>query len=142
MSAVTIDDGCAAAELPLLLTVEEAAAVLRIGRTLAYSLAHRYEESGGVAGLPVIRLGSCLRVPRWALLELACTGRVVALSELAAHIADFLSGFEDEPAGIPCQSASQSLAVEERAASRSKRPRRSSAAAGRVGQQLVLLPLD
>ena len=57
------------AELPLLLTVEEAAGVLRIGRTLAYSLARRYVESGGVAGLPVIRLGNRLRVPRWALLE-------------------------------------------------------------------------
>ncbi|MBA3605825.1 MAG: helix-turn-helix domain-containing protein [Acidimicrobiia bacterium] len=69
-------------ELPLLLTVEEAAAVLRIGRTLAYALARRYEASGGREGLPVVRLGGCLRVPRWALIELACNGRVVALSEL------------------------------------------------------------
>ena len=64
-----------------LLTIEEAARVLRIGRSLAYQLAHEYEASGGVSGLPVIRLGGCLRVPRWALLELALTGRVVRLCD-------------------------------------------------------------
>lgn len=64
-----------------LLTVEEAARVLRIGRSLAYQLAREYEVSGGVAGLPVIRLGGCLRVPRWALLELALYGRVVRLCD-------------------------------------------------------------
>ncbi|MDQ3469110.1 MAG: helix-turn-helix domain-containing protein [Actinomycetota bacterium] len=52
-------------ELPLLLTVEEAAAVLRIGRTLAHALARRYEAGGGREGLSVVRLGGCLRVPRW-----------------------------------------------------------------------------
>ena len=50
-------------QLPLLLTVEEAAGILRIGRTLAYELARRDEASGGTAGLPVMRLGGCLRVP-------------------------------------------------------------------------------
>ena len=64
-----------------LLTVEEAARVLRIGRSLAYQLAREYEASGGVAGLPVVRLGGCLRVPRWALLELALYGRVVRLCD-------------------------------------------------------------
>ena len=67
------------ADLPALLTVEEAARVLRIGRSLAYQLARDYESSGGVEGLPVIRLGACMRVPRWALLELMRTGRVVTL---------------------------------------------------------------
>ena len=67
---------------PLLYTVEEAAGLLRIGRTLAYTLARRYETVGGSDGLPVVRLGNCLRVPHWALLELACNGRVVAMSEL------------------------------------------------------------
>ena len=64
-----------------LLTIEEAARVLRIGRSLAYQLAHEYEASGGVSGLPVIRLGGCLRVPRWGLLELVLTGRVVRLCD-------------------------------------------------------------
>lgn len=63
------------------LTVEEAAGVLRIGRSLAYQLAREYDATGGVSGLPVIRLGGCLRVPRWALLELACCGRVVRLCD-------------------------------------------------------------
>jgi hypothetical protein len=72
------------------LTIDEAAHVLRIGRSLAYQLATEYQASGGIAGLPVIRLGGCLRVPRWALLELALTGRVVRLcdAEVRAVSAD------------------------------------------------------
>jgi hypothetical protein len=69
-----------------LLTVEEAAGVLRIGRSLAYQLAGEYDATGGVSGLPVIRLGGCLRVPRWALLELALTGRVVRLCDAAIPV--------------------------------------------------------
>ena len=53
---------------PDFLTVEQAAAILRIGRTCAYALAGRYLESGGAEGMPVIRIGKQLRVPR-ALLE-------------------------------------------------------------------------
>ena len=44
-------------ELPLALTVEEAAKVLRIGRSSAYEAARRGE-------LPTIRLGRMIRVPR------------------------------------------------------------------------------
>lgn len=66
---------------PLLLRVEEAARVLRIGRSLAYELARQYESSDGRAGLPVMRVGSCLRVPRWALSELLATGHVVRLAD-------------------------------------------------------------
>ena len=69
------------AELPPLLTVEEAARFLTIGRSLAYRLAHEYLASGGTKGLPVIQLGGCLRVPRWALIVLATTGRVVRLCD-------------------------------------------------------------
>ena len=72
-----------------LLTVCEAARVLRIGRSLAYQLAAEYIASGGVSGVPAVRFGSCLRVPRWALLELALTGRVVRLRDAqAADIID------------------------------------------------------
>ena len=47
----------ALADMPLTLTVEEAAAVLRIGRSAAYDAARRGE-------LPVIKVGRSLRVPR------------------------------------------------------------------------------
>ena len=57
-------------ELPAVLTVEEAAAVLRIGRGAAYELARRFRDSGGRDGLPVVCFGRSLRVPRAALLRL------------------------------------------------------------------------
>lgn len=66
----------------ILLTIEEAACVLRVGRSLAYDRARQYEATGGTAGLPNIRLSTgCRRVPRWALIELANTGRIVRLDE-------------------------------------------------------------
>lgn len=57
-------------ELPEFLTVEEAAALLRIGRTSAYALAREWRETGGQRGLPVVELGRQLRVPRAALEDL------------------------------------------------------------------------
>ena len=57
-------------ELPEVLTIEEAAKVLRIGRGAAYALARQYLDSGGRQGLPVVRLGRSLRVPRAGLLKL------------------------------------------------------------------------
>lgn len=58
-------------DLPDFLTVAEAAVVLRIGRTAAYDLAKRYERTGGAEGLPVVRIGRVLRVPRAHLERLA-----------------------------------------------------------------------
>jgi hypothetical protein len=66
---------------PPLLTIDEAADVLRIGRSLAYGMAHLYESSDGRDGMPVLRFGSNIRVPRWALAELLTTGRVVRLAD-------------------------------------------------------------
>ena len=57
-------------ELPDVLTVDEAAVVLRIGRGAAYELARRFRDSGGREGLPVVELGRSLRVPRAALIRL------------------------------------------------------------------------
>jgi Helix-turn-helix domain len=71
-----------------LLTIEEAARYLGISRSLAYALAAEYLDSGGAAGVPVIRFGTCLRVPRWALVELATTGNVVRLGAGAIHAGD------------------------------------------------------
>src|SRR5918996_659374 len=56
---------------PDFLTVEEAARVLRIGRTSAYQLAQRWCSTDGREGLPVVRVGRLLRVPRHALERLA-----------------------------------------------------------------------
>ena len=55
---------------------------MRISVSLAYQLAHEYLNSGGAAGLPVMRFGTCMRVPRWALDVLITTGRVVRLSDV------------------------------------------------------------
>lgn len=55
---------------PLVLTIEEAAVLLRISRSAAYAMARQWRESGGSSGLPVVELGRTLRVPRRALLAL------------------------------------------------------------------------
>ena len=54
----------ALADLPEVLTVEEAAGVLRISRTAAYGQAQRWLATNGREGLPVVRIGRSLRVPR------------------------------------------------------------------------------
>jgi len=56
---------------PDFLTVEEAAEILRIGRTQAYRLARRWLETDGREGIPCQRIGHLLRVPRAGLEELA-----------------------------------------------------------------------
>lgn len=56
---------------PAFLTVEEAAAVLRIGRTAAYALTRQWRATGGTEGLPVVRFGRLLRVPVHELERLA-----------------------------------------------------------------------
>jgi excisionase family DNA binding protein len=61
-------------ELPDVLTVEEAARVLRISRGAAYELARQWRVSGGLHGLPVVVLGRSLRVPRAALRQLLEVG--------------------------------------------------------------------
>jgi hypothetical protein len=60
---------------PDFLTVEEAARVLRIGRTAAYLAAKRYRETDGADGLPVVAIRGSLRVPR-RLLEAMAGGPI------------------------------------------------------------------
>ena len=52
---------------PVFLKVEEAARILRISRTSAYEQANQWLASDGRVGLPVVRLGRSLRVPRKAI---------------------------------------------------------------------------
>jgi len=78
-----------------LLTIVEAARVLRIGRSKAYQLAKLYLTSGGAAGMPVVDLDGCLRVPRWALLELALTGRVMRVCD--APLPELIGDAEPSP---------------------------------------------
>ena len=67
---------------PELLTVEEAAKVLRVGRTKAYAMAREWRETDGRSGLPVVDFGHVLRVPRRALealIDAAVPGYPVSL---------------------------------------------------------------
>ena len=54
-------------DYPEFLTVEEAAQLLRVGRTKAYAMAREWRSSDGRSGLPVVDFGHVLRVPRRAL---------------------------------------------------------------------------
>jgi len=54
---------------PDFLTLDEAAAVLRVGRSTAYREANAFERSGGRTGIPVVRCGKLFRVPRCRLEE-------------------------------------------------------------------------
>jgi excisionase family DNA binding protein len=56
------------------LTLTEAATLLRIGRTTAYELAHEYLDTGGTSGLPVIRVGRQLRFTRATLNDVGARG--------------------------------------------------------------------
>jgi hypothetical protein len=65
-----LNAGAAASGLPELLTVEEAARLIRVGRTKAYAMTREWRATNGRSGLPVVDFGNVLRVPRRALEEL------------------------------------------------------------------------
>lgn len=46
------------------LTIDEAAAILRISRNAAYAAAREWRSSAGKSGIPCIEIGRTLRVPR------------------------------------------------------------------------------
>ena len=46
------------------LTIDEAATILRISRNAAYAAARQWRATGGETGLPCIEIGRTLRVPR------------------------------------------------------------------------------
>jgi excisionase family DNA binding protein len=59
---------------PRFLRVEEAAAILRISRSAAYEQANIWLATGGRCGLPAVRLGRSIRVPRAAIERLLRVG--------------------------------------------------------------------
>jgi hypothetical protein len=95
---------------PTFLTVEEAAAVLRIGRTAAYLLARRWEDTAGAEGLPVLRFGRLLRVP------------VRELERLAAGAIDLAA--EAPPASVHEEPRARASEPERTRRPTSARPRR------------------
>lgn len=58
---MTITETDALAEV---LTIDEAAAILRISRNAAYAAAREWRATGGKTGIPCIQIGRTLRVPR------------------------------------------------------------------------------
>ncbi len=46
------------------LTIDEAATILRISRNAAYAAAREWRATGGKTGIPCIQIGRTLRVPR------------------------------------------------------------------------------
>lgn len=69
--------------VPALLTVEEAARLLRVGRTKAYAMTQEWRATGGRSGLPVVDFGNVLRVPRQALEALIGASLADAGAQLA-----------------------------------------------------------
>lgn len=61
-------------DLPPFLRVDEVARLLRISRSAAYELANSWLASGGEAGIPAVRLGRSLRIPRAAVERLLSIG--------------------------------------------------------------------
>ena len=74
--------------LPDLLTVEEAARLIRVGRTKAYAMTREWRATDGRSGLPVLDFGHVLRVPRHALEEL-----------IGAHLGDDETASSDVGSG-------------------------------------------
>lgn len=66
------------------LTVEEAASVLRIGRGAAYAAARRWRDTNGRDGLPVITFGRSLRVPAEVLKQMLTDPAGVMLGDEVA----------------------------------------------------------
>ena len=60
--------------LPAFLRVGEAAQILRISRSAAYELANAWLATDGQTGLPVVRLGRSMRVPRAAIERFLAVG--------------------------------------------------------------------
>jgi Helix-turn-helix domain len=59
---------------PAFVRVRDAAVILGISKSAAYELANAWLATEGQTGLPAVRLGRCILVPRSALERLAAVG--------------------------------------------------------------------
>ena len=82
-----------------MLTVPEAARVLRIGRTLAYQLTSRW-LAGEPDGLPVVRIGGVLRVPRRAL-DQFLAGEAASRADMHSAITSAVDRLIESPPAAP-----------------------------------------
>jgi hypothetical protein len=82
-------------DLSLMLSVEQMCAVLGIGRSLGYTEVRRYLATGGREGIPAVRIGSVLRIPRTALVELLATVTVPSGAD-----ASLLRAVVDTPSSV------------------------------------------
>jgi hypothetical protein len=69
-----VDRLASLSELPDVLTVDEVAAALRIGRSAAYGIFREWETSAGKQGLRCFRIGRSLRTTREHLLGYIAIG--------------------------------------------------------------------
>ena len=109
---------------PALYTVEEAAKLLRIGRTKAYALTQEWRATGGKTGLPVVDFGHVLRVPRAALEKMVgveLTGAVEASAPMAGP--GRVNEAEAEPAATETETKADPPAATAADAPSRKRPR-------------------
>ena len=110
---------------PDLLTVEEAAAWLRIGRTCAYQLCRRYLATNGAEGIPCIRVGRSAPPPR------VIVGAAVRNHRDRVPQIDDLHGRSDNRRGRSTRSSSRSSAL---------RRHRSAVLAGAAGSAVAAVP--
>ena len=59
---------------PAFVRVREAAVILGISKSAAYELANAWLATEGEAGLPAVRMGRCILVPRAPLERLSAVG--------------------------------------------------------------------
>ena len=71
----TSDSGRKPSSTVRFLRVDEAARILRIGRSAAYEQANRWIATNGQCGLPAVKVGRMIRIPAAVLEAWATTGR-------------------------------------------------------------------
>jgi excisionase family DNA binding protein len=125
--------------LPDFLTVVEAARLLRIGRTSAYLLAQQWLYSDGRKGLPVVRVGRQLRVPRRALERLA-GGELTPVMAPPSELRGVPVPSTATPTGAPTDDTPPDAEAHTRDHAPSAKPRARSRHAH--GTQLPLFPTD